>query len=167
MWISILHFYFVHLWLLERLIIFSYAYGFFLFHVLWIAYSPFCLFSHFFVHICAFFFWKSFSICYATSLWIMYIENIFVKFVVDIFNLLKCLLTYTCVYESRSVLSSSLQPHGLYSPWNSPSQNTGVGSLSHIQQIFLTQELNWGVLHCRQILYQLSYMGNLKKRNLS
>ena len=31
--------------------------------------------------------------------------------------------------ESRSVLSDSLQPHGLYNPWNSPGQNTGVGSL--------------------------------------
>jgi len=30
--------------------------------------------------------------------------------------------------ESRSVVSDSLQPHGLYSPWNSPGQNPGVGS---------------------------------------
>ena len=32
--------------------------------------------------------------------------------------------------ESHSVVSDSLRPHGLYSPWNSPGQNTGVGSLS-------------------------------------
>ena len=32
--------------------------------------------------------------------------------------------------ESHSVVSDSLLPHGLYSPWNSPGQNTGVGSLS-------------------------------------
>ena len=32
--------------------------------------------------------------------------------------------------ESRSVESDSLPPHGLYSPWNSPGQDTGVGSLS-------------------------------------
>ena len=32
--------------------------------------------------------------------------------------------------ESHSVVSSSLRPHGLYTPWNSPGQNTGVGSLS-------------------------------------
>ena len=32
--------------------------------------------------------------------------------------------------ETRSVVSNSLRPHGLYSPWNSPGQNTGVGSLS-------------------------------------
>ena len=35
--------------------------------------------------------------------------------------------------------------------------NTGVGSLSLLQRIFPTQELTWGLLHCRQILYQLSY----------
>ena len=40
-------------------------------------------------------------------------------------------------------------------------KNTGVGSLSLLQQIFLTQESNWGLLHCRWILYQLSYQGNL------
>ena len=34
-------------------------------------------------------------------------------------------------------------------------KNTGVGSLSLLWEIFLTQELNWGLLHCRQILYQL------------
>ena len=37
------------------------------------------------------------------------------------------------VCESHSVVSDSLQPHGLYSPWNFPGQNTGVVSLSHIQ----------------------------------
>ena len=53
----------------------------------------------------------------------------------------------------------TLQPHGLYSPWNSPGQNTRVGSLSLLQGIFPTQELNQGLLHCRQILYQLSQQG--------
>ena len=65
-----------------------------------------------------------------------------------------------CESESCSVMSDSLRAHGLYSPWNSPGQNTGVGSLSLLQGIFLTQESNWGVLHCRQILYQLSYQGS-------
>ena len=117
-------------------------------------------------------------------------------------------------------LGLTLRPHGLYSPWNSPGQNTGVGSLSlfqgvfptqgsnpdlphcgqiftswttretqvsHtaggslpaepqgkpkntgvgslplLQQIFLTQELNWSLLHCRWILYQLSYQGSSLK----
>ena len=63
--------------------------------------------------------------------------------------------------ESHSVVSDSLQPHGLYSPWNSPSQNTGVGSLSLLQEIFPTQELNPGLLHCRWILNQLSHEGRL------
>ena len=96
-------------------------------------------------------------------------------------------------------MSDSLQPRGLYSPWNSPGQNTGVGSqfpspadlpnpgieprspalqedslpaeppgktknigvgsLSLLQGIFPTQESNQALLHCRQILYQLSHEG--------
>ena len=107
-----------------------------------------------------------------------------------------------CESESRSVVSNSLWPNGLYSPWNSPGQNTGVDSLSLIQGnlpnpgieartptlqadslpaepqgkpknagvdslsllqgIFLTQESNHGLLHCRQILYQLSHQGSLR-----
>ena len=47
-------------------------------------------------------------------------------------------------------------PSGLYSPWNSPGQNTEVGSLSLLQGIFPTQGSNPGLLHCRRILYQLS-----------
>ena len=47
----------------------------------------------------------------------------------------------------------------IYSPWNSPGQNTGVGSLSLLQGIFPTQGLNSGLPHCRQILYQLSQQG--------
>ena len=39
-------------------------------------------------------------------------------------------------------------------------KNTGVGSLSLLQQIFPNQELNQSLLHCRQILYQLSYEGS-------
>ena len=56
--------------------------------------------------------------------------------------------------ESHSVVSSPLQPHRLYSPWNSPGQNTGVGSLSLLQGIFPTHRLNPGLPYCRQILYQ-------------
>ena len=62
--------------------------------------------------------------------------------------------------ESHSVVSDSLWPHGLYSPWNSPGQNTGVGSLSFFQQISPTQGSNPGLPHCRQILYQLSHQGS-------
>ena len=57
-------------------------------------------------------------------------------------------------------MSNSLQPHGLYSPWNSPGRDTGVGSLSLLQGIFPIQESNRGLLYCRQILYQLSHHGS-------
>ena len=46
-----------------------------------------------------------------------------------------------------------LWPHGLYSPWNSPGQNTEVGSLSLLQGIFPTQGSNPGLSHCRWVLY--------------
>ena len=39
-------------------------------------------------------------------------------------------------------------------------KNTGAGSLSPLHGIFPTQELNLGLLHCRRILYQLSYQGS-------
>ena len=62
--------------------------------------------------------------------------------------------------ESLSVMSDSFWPCGLYSPWNSPGQNTGVSSLSLLQGIFPTQGLNPGLPHCRWILYQLSHWGS-------
>ena len=77
-------------------------------------------------------------------------------------------ITHVCVSilkvksenESRSAVSDSLRPHELYSPWNSPGQNTGVGSLSLFQGIFPSQGSSPGLLHCRQILYQLSHKGS-------
>ena len=54
-------------------------------------------------------------------------------------------------------------PHWLYSPWNSPGQDTGVVSCCLLQGIFLTQESHQGLLHCRWILYQLSYQGSPSK----
>ena len=57
-------------------------------------------------------------------------------------------------------MSNHLQPQGLYSPWDSPGQNIGVGSHSLLQGIFPTQGPNLGLLHHRQILYQLSQQGN-------
>ena len=106
---------------------------------------------------------------------------------------------YIVKLKSLSSRVCSLQPHGLYSPWNSLGQktgtgafpspvdlpkpgieprsptlqadswlakpqgkpeNTGVGSLSLLQQIFLTQKENSDHRHCRRILYQLSYQGS-------
>ena len=69
------------------------------------------------------------------------------------------------VSESHSVVSDSLRPHRLYSPWNSPGQNTEVGSLSLLQEIFPTQESNPGLPQCRRILYQLSYEGSPNKNS--
>ena len=108
------------------------------------------------------------------------------------FDLMPFFLLYMCSWihgwsESCSVMSDSLEPHGLYSPWHSPVQNTGVGSYSLLQGIFagrfftteppgkpktgvgslflpqgifLTQECNRGLLHCGWILHQLSYQGS-------
>ena len=50
----------------------------------------------------------------------------------------------------------------LYSPWNSPAQDTGVNNHSHLQGIFPIQGLNTDLPHCRQILYQLSHQGTPK-----
>ena len=69
---------------------------------------------------------------------------------------------HICVKESEccSVMSDSWRPHRLHSPWNSPGQNTGVGSLSLLQGIFPTQGSNPDLPHCRRILYQLSHQGS-------
>ena len=72
-----------------------------------------------------------------------------------IFSLQFCI--FSPWFLSHLVMSNSLQRHGLYSPWNSPGQNTRVGSLSLLQGIFPTQGLNPCLPHCRQILYQLSH----------
>ena len=56
--------------------------------------------------------------------------------------------------------SPALQEDSLSAEPKGKPKNTEVGSLSLLQQIFLTQELNQGLLLCRQILYQLSYEGS-------
>ena len=57
--------------------------------------------------------------------------------------------------------SHTLQADSLTSEASKKLKNTGVGGLSLRQGVFLTQELNLGLLHCRWILYQLSYQGSL------
>ena len=54
--------------------------------------------------------------------------------------------------------SPALQMDSLSSEPPGKPKNRGVGSTSLLQGNFLTQELNWGLLHCRRILYQLSYL---------
>ena len=56
-------------------------------------------------------------------------------------------------------MSPALQANYLPAEPQGKPKNTGVRSLSLLQQIFPTQELNRGLLHCRLILYQLSYQG--------
>ena len=79
-------------------------------------------------------------------------------------KVLPCSKMLLC-HVSHSVLFDSLRPHGLeptrlLCPWNSPGKNTGVGSHALLQGISPIQGLNSGLLHCRQILYCLSYPGN-------
>ena len=72
----------------------------------------------------------------------------------------KCL--HNSESESRSVVSDSLRPHGLYSLWNSLGQNTGVGSLSLFQGVFPNQGLNPGLSHCWRILLPVEPQGKPK-----
>ena len=59
-------------------------------------------------------------------------------------------------------MSPALHTDSLLSePPGKPKNNTGMGSLCLLQGIFLAQELDCVLLHCRQILYQLSYQGRL------
>ena len=66
----------------------------------------------------------------------------------------------SCSVVSYSVLPHGLQPARLLCPWDSPGKDTGVGSLSLLQGIFLTQGSNPGLLHCSWILYCLSHQGS-------
>ena len=63
-------------------------------------------------------------------------------------------------------MDCSLQPSRLLCPLDSPGKNTGVGSHSLLQSIFLTQGLNPHVLKCRQILYHLSEQGSPTRGSL-
>ena len=69
---------------------------------------------------------------------------------------------HTTLCVSYSVVCDSLQPHGLWPdrllcPWDSPGKNTGVDCHSFLQRNFPNQGSNSGLLHCRQVLYHLSY----------
>ena len=81
-----------------------------------------------------------------------------------------CTLNMICVCIGRSVVSDSLQPHGLRSttllcPWYFPSKNTGVGYHFLLQGVFPTQVLNPGLLNYKQLLYHLSYEEYLHRHN--
>ena len=61
---------------------------------------------------------------------------------------------------SESLWPDELQPTILLCPWDSPGQNTGVGSLFLLQGIFPSQGSKPGLPHCRRILYHLSHQGS-------
>ena len=74
-------------------------------------------------------------------------------------------LEQSCAHNSVSRPWLTLWDHyGLKlegsSVWDFLGKNTGVGCYFLAQEIFLTQGLNLGLLHCRQILYQLSHQGS-------
>ena len=104
---------------------------------------------NFYLHIV--FFWTSCPniimqyLCF--WIWFLLLNIMFLRFVHQYqFILLYCwvITLYESVKESENhlVVSDSLWLHGLYSPWNSPGQNTGVGSLSLLQGIFWTYGSN-------------------------
>ena len=93
--------------------------------------------------------------------WFIYL-SIYVKTRMALTSIMKKMKLLS---TQHTVVSDSLQPRGLWPtrllcPWNSPGKNTAVDSHSLLQGIFLTQGLNPGLLHCRQILYYLSCHGS-------
>ena len=93
-----------------------------------------------------------------------YTKNLNIKI-----HLLSSLILYNPSHNSSNSLVVKLCPtlmtpwtvaYQLLCPWDSPGKNTGVGCHFLLQGIFPTQELNPGLLHCRQILYRLSYEGS-------
>jgi len=95
-----------------------------------------------------------------SSLWLSFVNSLIGNFTWD-----PCPISFNPVIRgnesgSPAVMSNTLPPHGLYCPWNSPGQNTGLGSCSLLQGIFPTQALNPGLPHCGRILYQLSHQGS-------
>ena len=102
------------------------------------------------------------GVCHAPSMWVVHQTGSSINTV-----LWGLLWRFHHMSEwSRSVVSDSLQPHGLWptrllSPWNFPGKSTGVGCHFLLQGIFPTQGSNPGLLHCRQMLYHLSHQGRL------
>ena len=83
-----------------------------------------------------------------------------------------CVFEFLFVYGDRLITKPTLillipllgphrlQPIRLLCPWDFPGGNTGVGCHFLLQGIFPTQRLNPSLLHCRQIVYQLSHQGS-------
>ena len=106
---------------------------------------------------------KTTKLCKAITLQYIYIYVIIIKELLTVFNsgcISFLIFMYSSGSESHSVGSSSLQPHRLYSPWNSPGQNTGVNNLFLLHGIIPTQGSKPGLQHCRHIFYRLSHKGS-------
>ena len=67
---------------------------------------------------------------------------------------------HACMLNHLVMKPYGLWPTRLLCPWDSQGKNPGVGSHFLLQWIFPTQESSPDLLHCRQILYQLSYEGS-------
>ena len=63
-------------------------------------------------------------------------------------------------FLNENLRSPALQAYSLLSEPPEKPKNTGVDRLPLLQGNFLTVELNWGLRHCRRILYQLSHQGS-------
>ena len=109
------------------------------------------------------------SVCFLIS-WVGLLQRAFVGVLFSIHSASLCLfvgvlkpfpfkiIIIVCMCDSSSMLSDSLEPHGLLlsmllCPWNSSGMNTEVGFHSHLQGIFPTQESNLSLLQCQQIQY--------------
>ena len=90
------------------------------------------------------------------------VKNIYMKFSSKIGSFfLQGNVWVSHLVVSNSLRPDELQPVRLLYPWDSPGKNTGVDCQSFLQMVFLTQGSNPGLLHCRQILYHLSYSEDL------
>ena len=74
-----------------------------------------------------------------------------------VYSIQLCLL---CCPACRLISPIFLNSIYMVCPWNSPGKNTEVGGHSLLQEIFLTQGSDLGLLNCRQIFYHLSYQGS-------
>ena len=125
-------------------------------------YSPWVMFNVFYVIFYIFLF------CVSLNYLTISCNYIIDDFITFVFNLSVSFISgwsTVSVSVSRSVVPDSLRPHGLQStrllcPWDFPDKDTGVGCHFLLQGIFPTQGSNPGLLHCRQILYRLSYKGS-------
>ena len=84
----------------------------------------------------------------------------FHKFSTTIKYILTILYGYRSIVKVKVAQSCLTLCNPMGCPWNSPGQNSGVGSLSLLQGIFPTQGSKPGLPHCGWILYQLNHKGS-------